>query len=132
QFLAASNANARCTFTSYGGALKLVELEGIHQTISCRGKRPPGAERLASLNALAPQPVLNLLSPALQGDGVFKLSPFDNGVRAEKAFTNGLSVVKEFRLSSNYLIEATVRLENHSGQTIDLPPQEWSLGTATP
>jgi YidC/Oxa1 family membrane protein insertase len=40
--------------------------------------------------------------------------------------------VKDFRLSSNYLVMATVRLENRSAQPLALPPQEWFVGTATP
>jgi YidC/Oxa1 family membrane protein insertase len=40
--------------------------------------------------------------------------------------------VKEFHLSTNYLVAATVRLENHASQPLTLPAQEWVAGTATP
>jgi len=40
--------------------------------------------------------------------------------------------VKEFHVGSNYLVNATVRLENTSGKSISLPAQEWVVGTATP
>jgi YidC/Oxa1 family membrane protein insertase len=46
--------------------------------------------------------------------------------------TNGLTIVKEFQISSNYLINSTVRFENHSPQPLHLPAQEWVVGTATP
>ncbi len=69
---------------------------------------------------------------AVQGDGVFKLAPTDHGVRAEKTLTNGLTIVKDFQLSSNYLVMATVRLENRSAQPLALPAQEWFVGTAAP
>ena len=69
---------------------------------------------------------------AVQGDGVFTLANIDNGVRAEKTLTNGLTIVKDFQLSTNYLVMATVRLENRSTQPLALPAQEWVVGTASP
>jgi len=66
------------------------------------------------------------------GDGNFTLTKTDDGVRAEKSFTNGLRLVKEFHLSSNYLVNASVRLENASDQPLALPAQELVVGTATP
>ena len=53
-------------------------------------------------------------------------------MRAEKTLTNGLTIVKDFQLSTNYLVMATVRLENRSAQPLALPAQEWVVGTATP
>src|SRR5207245_5231815 len=44
----------------------------------------------------------------------------------------GLRFVKEFQLSTNYLVLATVRLENRSDAALALPAQEWFAGTATP
>jgi YidC/Oxa1 family membrane protein insertase len=40
--------------------------------------------------------------------------------------------VKEFAPATNYLLNATVRLENRSAQPLSLPQQEWMIGTATP
>ena len=40
--------------------------------------------------------------------------------------------MKEFHFSSNYLVNASVRLENTSDQPLALPAQEWVVGTATP
>ena len=53
-------------------------------------------------------------------------------MRAEKTLTNGLRLIKEFQLGTNYLLHATVLLENTSGHPLALPPQEWVIGTATP
>src|SRR2546425_999892 len=119
-------ARAQYTFTSYGGGLKLVELLAYPETIS-QTNRP------ATLNTVTPAPTLALLgSEAIQGDGIFKLTPTQNGRGAKKPLTNGLSIIKEFEISTNYLVVATARLENRSPQPLTLPPQEWVVGTATP
>ncbi len=73
-----------------------------------------------------------LADESLQGDGVFKLIPTNGGVRAEKTLTNGLTLVKDFRLGTNYLVSATVRVENHSPRALSIPAHELALGTATP
>lgn len=142
-----TNENARYTFTSHGGGLKLVELLRYPDAVSCRRKNGSGSNNLATLNDHAQQPVLALLgSEAYVGDGEFRLSRFvrpastsgtnamaaGSGVRAEKTLPGGLTLVKEFELSSNYLIEARARLENHSQQTLALPAEQWSVGAATP
>ena len=102
ELLVVANGNARYTFTSHGGGLKLVELVHYPETVSARrGKRhsPAQPNNLATLNAFTPAPTLALLGgEAVQGDGVFKLTRIANGVRAEKTLTNGLSIVKEFQL----------------------------------
>ena len=59
-------------------------------------------------------PVLAVLGDAsVQGDGVFTLTQTANSVRAEKVLTNGLRLVKEFQLSTNYLVRATVQSGEH-------------------
>ncbi len=85
-------------------------------------------------NTLASVPALAVLGDAsLVGDGNFTLTRMsDGGVRAEKCFTNGLHIVKEFHVSSNYLVQASVRLENITPQALTLPAQEVVIGTATP
>jgi YidC/Oxa1 family membrane protein insertase len=126
-----TNDNARYTFTSHGGGLKLVELSKYLETVGCN--RQQKENRLAQLNADAPVPVLALTGgEALEGDGVFQLTRTAGIVRAEKQLSNGLYLVKEFQLSTNYLVRAQVRLENHSAQPLALPAQTWSVGTATP
>jgi len=133
ELLVATNDNARYTFTSHGGGLKLVELIHYPESIDCYQKHDPTTNQLATLNTLAPLPVLTLLGDsALLGDGLFKLTPTATGMRAEKKLPNGLNLVKEFQLGSNYLLTVAVRLENQSTQTVALPAQEWVVGTATP
>ena len=88
---------------------------------------------VATLNTRAPVPVLAILGDAsLVGDGNSTLTKTADGVHAEKSFANGLRLSKEFHLSSNYLVKASVRLENASDQPLALPAQEWVVGTATP
>lgn len=132
QTLVLTNAEARYVFSSHGGGLKRVELLGYPETVS-RGRRAPSTNNLAELNAQVSVPVLALLGdPTLLEDGVFALSQTGRVVRAEKTLTNGLRLVKEFEPTTNFLIRATVRLENTSGGPLALPAQEWVIGTATP
>ena len=147
ELLVVSNATARYTFTSHGGGLKLVELLKYPDSVARGSKQGAASSRVAALNAQASMPVLALTgSEALAGDGVFKLSKFSGnwpdgtnnktravtGVRAEKLLGNGLFLVKEFVLASNYLVNVRVRFENQSGQPLALPPQQWIVGNATP
>jgi len=121
-----TNAHARYTFTSRGGGLKSVELLDFPETVSLRWKKGVAANGVATLNTHAAVPALAILGESnLVGDGNFILKRIEDGVRAEKSFTNGLRIVKEFHVGSNYLVDATVRLENTSGKSIPLPAQEW-------
>src|SRR5437762_1887725 len=124
-----SNKLARYTITSHGGGLKLVEFFNYKQRAGCRDKT--GSNSLASLNSDAPLPIFALpANEALQGDGVFKLTQTQGGVRAEKALPNGLFLVKEFTPTNDYLVDATVRIQNRSPQRMALPAQEWNIGSA--
>ena len=128
-----TNENAHYTFTSHGGGLKLVELLHYPETISKRREKRPQTNHVATLNTFTPRADVGVLDgEAVQGDGIFTLTKTGNRVRAEKTLTNGLRIVKEFQLSTNYLVTATVRLENRSAQPLALPAQEWVVGTATP
>ena len=134
QTLMLTNGRARYTFTSRGGGLKLVELLDYPETISARWTRTKTpSDAVASLNTGAAVPVLALLGDTnLIGDGAFTLSLTGDGVRAEKLLPDGLRLTKEFSLSSNYLVNASVSLKNTSDQPLVLPAQEWVVGTATP
>ncbi len=121
------NENARYTFSSHGGGLKLVELKA-----NAVVKQPANSDPVM-LNTHAPVPVMTLLGDeASQGDGLFTLTKTSSGVRAEKLLPNGLAVVKEFTLGTNYLLSASIKLENRSAQPLVLKSQEWVIGTATP
>jgi YidC/Oxa1 family membrane protein insertase len=132
QLLEVTNANAHYTFSSYGGGLKLVELVKYPESVSTRRERQGRSSRVATLNTFTPAPTLAVDGPSVQGDGIYKLTPRPNGVRAEKTLTSGLTIVKDFEASTNYLVFATVRLENRSDQPLAVPAQEWFAGTATP
>jgi YidC/Oxa1 family membrane protein insertase len=135
QTITLSNDNTRCTFTSRGGGLKLVELVRYPQTISARWTLKSGGQTngVASLNTQAPVPSFAVLGGAdLVGDGNFTLTRTTNGVRADKLLANGLRVVKEFHLGSNYLVYANTWLENTTDKPLLLPAQEYVVGTATP
>jgi YidC/Oxa1 family membrane protein insertase len=125
-----THENVRYTFTSHGGGLKQVE---IFEASSGRRDQTASTNPITILNRFSPAPTLALLDgEALQGDGIFTLTKTADGLRAEKSLTNGLTIIKEFQPGSNYLLNATVRLENHSAKPLALPPQEWFVGTATP
>jgi len=128
-----TNAHARYTFTSRGGGLKSVELLDYPETVSLRWKTTATTQAVATLNTRASVPVLAILGEAsLIGDGNFILIKTGDGVRTEKVFSNGLRMVKEFHVGSNYLVNVTVRLDNISDKSLPLPTQEWVVGTATP
>ena len=133
ELLVVTNARARYTFTSRGGGLKSVELLDYPETVSARWKKKVANDGVATLNTRAPVPVLAILGDAsLVGDGNFTLTRTADGARLEKNLANGLRLAKEFHLSSNYLVNTSVRLENTSDQPLVLPAQEWVVGTATP
>jgi len=135
QLLVLTNANARYIFTSRGGGLKTVELPGYPEKISLRYQKTSGAnsDKVASLNSHALVPTLAILGdPELIGDGNYTLTRTATGVNANKVLPGGLHIEKQFELSSNYLVNVTVRLENISDKSFKLPAQEWVVGTATP
>jgi YidC/Oxa1 family membrane protein insertase len=130
-----SNAAARYTFTSRGGGLKTVELLKYPETIFARWKKEneSSSNGVATLNARTLVPVLAILGDTnLVGDGNFTLTKTGDGVRAEKLLPDGLLLTKEFHLSSNYLVSASVSLKNSSDKPFTLPAQEFVVGTATP
>jgi YidC/Oxa1 family membrane protein insertase len=132
QTLVLTNVEARYTFTSHGGGLKLIELVG-YPAKTCVPKGSPGATNWAPLNLGAALPVLAISGPsAIFDDGLFTLASAGPGVRAEKRLTNGLAIVKQFELSSNDLLRATVRIENVSSNPVTVPSQQWAAGSATP
>jgi YidC/Oxa1 family membrane protein insertase len=135
ELLEVTHETARYIFTSRGGGLKRVELIRYPETVVTRGedKQKAAMNRVATLNSFTLAPTLALLDgEGIQGDGVFTLTRLTNGVRAEKSLTNGLTLVKDFELSTNYLVLATVKLENRADQPLALPAQNWFVGTATP
>jgi YidC/Oxa1 family membrane protein insertase len=133
QTIILTNSHARYTFTSRGGGLESIELLDYPETVSPRWKKEMATNAVATLNTRAPVPILAILGGSnLVGDGNFTLTKTDDEVRAEKKLPDGLVLTKEFHLSSNYLVNASVSLKNDSDQPLALPAQEWVVGTATP
>ena len=132
QTLVLTNGRARYTFTSRGGGLKLVELLDFTNMISVHWKGQI-SNSIAALNSQAPVPMLTVLGDeSFVGDGNFTLTGSGNEVRAEKVLADGLVITKDFQLSSNYLINASVSLKNTSALPLNLPAEEIVIGTATP
>ena len=127
QTLALENSDVRYVFTSREGGLKSVELKDYPATVACRNQTASTAKQLATLNAVAPTPILAIMGDdRIEGDGFFTLTNFPGGLRAEKTLTNGLRIVKEFRPSTNYLLKTTVRLENTSANRWRCPARNGS------
>ncbi len=125
--LVLKNDNARYTFTSLRRRIETGRTGALPTDGFASSKKQPLTNGVASLNTHVSVPVLAVLGDeSVQGDGIFTLIKTTAGsVRAEKTLTNGLRLVKEFQLSTNYLVSANVRLENTSGQPLRLPAQEW-------
>jgi len=133
ELMAVDSDGSHYVFTSHGGGLKEVQLKAHRQLVGSDRRHDRSNTNLATLNGSAPVPALTFLgSTVLQGDNQFTLTRTGAMVRAEKSFTNGLSITKEFTPGSNYLLEAVVRLENRGGQPLAIPHQEFVIGTATP
>jgi len=134
QTITLTNGRAVYTFTSRGGGLKSVGLLDYPETISARWKgKIHHSESVSSLNTHAAVPMLAVLGdPSFVGDGNFTLSPLADGVHAEKALADGLVIAKDFHLSSNFLVNASISLKNTSKEALNLMPQEIVAGTATP
>jgi YidC/Oxa1 family membrane protein insertase len=132
ELLTLENNQIRLTLSSHGGGIRLVELKNHLESVSCSRQRSE-TNNLVELNSKAPLPLLTILGgPSIQGNGIFSCQRDNNSVRAEKVLSNGLRLVKEFQLSSNYLILATIRLENQGQSPLALPAQQWVAGTSTP
>jgi YidC/Oxa1 family membrane protein insertase len=132
ELLTLDTEQARYIFTSHGGGLKAIELKNYPEMVGHKARRQQQTE-LATLNNRAPVPAFALIGDErLQGDGLYRLSRTDNGVRAEQQLSQGLTIVKDFQLSTNFLLSVGVRLENRSDQSLLLPAAELVVGTATP
>lgn len=131
--LALETPEAIYTFSSYGGGLKLVELKKFADTVNCFGKKKANTNAFASLNTRAPVPAFTVISDFVSTNlESFRLYKTGDVVRAERSLPNGLTLIKEFRPGSNYMVQASVRYENHATQAVNLPEREFVVGTSTP
>jgi YidC/Oxa1 family membrane protein insertase len=119
-------------FSSVGGGIKLVELKLFRTFVGCKADKA-STNPAARLNAKAALPILTISGAGgLLGDNIFLLSTQGQTLRAEKALSNGLVLVKEFQVLSNYQMKATVRWENRGAAAYTLPGREIVFGSATP
>src|SRR5262245_55112380 len=133
QTVTLENDAARFTFTSHGGGIKQVELKRYPATVNCRNKNISETNRLAALNTHVSTAALALAGATeIEGDGFFDLSKTRGGVRAEKVLPSGLRITKEFQLATNYILNATIRVENPTEQSVVIPAHRVVVGTATP
>ena len=131
--LTVESGEAIYTFTSHGGGIKLIELKGVKAQVGCLGRKPNDTNGWASLNTEAPQPAFAILDPdSLQLPRPYHLSQTGSVVRAETQLSDGIWLIKEFELSTNYLVNAKVRYENRGENPVRLPERELVIGTATP
>ncbi|MGA2749986.1 MAG: membrane protein insertase YidC [Verrucomicrobiota bacterium] len=128
--LTVSNADMISHFTSHGGGLKAVDLRNYPAAVS-RTSRTGWETARASLNSMAPVPVLSVLGEGVQGDGYFALTSSEGVIRAEKTLTNGLRLIKEFEPETNYFFKARLVLENTTSQPLVVPAREVVIGTST-
>jgi len=130
---AIETSEAIYTFTSHGGGLKKVELKHYKENVG-KGSRLAGPTNpLVTLNARAEVPILALRGDsALTGDGTFAMARIStNQIRCEKTMSNGLAVIKEFTVLSNYLLAARIRIENRSAQALAISQHSVAAGTAS-
>lgn len=130
--LVIENDLARYHFSSFGGGIKLIELKRYNAIVGCKSDKlttnPP-----ASLNKKAPIAMFTIQDNAgLVGDNVFRLSTNGQTIRAEKTLANGLVLIKEFQVLTNYQIKLTTRWENRNPAPVMVPSRVMVIGTATP
>jgi YidC/Oxa1 family membrane protein insertase len=132
--LVLENDDARYTFTSHGGGLKLVELKAYPAYIECGENAAASKTNFARLNGRVTAPVLDLQGPAAAlGDGVFTLTQTGAGsVRAVAEAPGGLTIVKDFELGTNFTFTASLAFSNRTDKPLDLPAHELVIGTAAP
>jgi YidC/Oxa1 family membrane protein insertase len=131
EFVTIESEDARYVFTSFGGGLKRIELKKYPADVGCEENVRTNGNVTLNVKAKAPA-----MSVVVGGDtntlDFFSLTQSGNLVRAEAPLLNGLHMIKEFRLSTNYLLNTSIRYENRTAQPIALPERELVIGTAAP
>lgn len=131
QIVTIENENARYFFSSLGGGLKRIELKRFSADVGC--EKDARTNEPVTLNDKAQVPALSIV---VGGDSntlnSFSITKSGDVVRAEAPLLNGLHIIKEYRLATNYMVKTSIRYENRSAQPIALPERELVIGTATP
>lgn len=132
ELLTLENEQVRATFTSRGGGLRFVELKEYPAVVGCRRRDQPQSTALATLNDPAFSPAfVEFGAPGFGANEEYQLSSVGGGIRAQRDLTNGLRVIKDYRIASNYVFYVTVRYENAGSQPVALPGGELVIGTAS-
>lgn len=127
------NDEARYVFTSHGGGIREVELKKYEDAIVCSERRTGEVPRRAVMNRWAGAPVFAVLGLEATGaESAYELARSNDVVVARRELGDGLRLVKEFRLQTNHLVQATIRLQNWGNAPRPVPAQEWVFGTAAP
>ncbi len=133
QTLSIGNDRIRAIITSRGGGIQLIELKDYPARIPLNRRERAKPNELASLNKDSFLPAFTYANaPALTEDGHFELRAVTNGVIAQKTLTNGLRLVRQFNIASNYILHVTERIENPGAKPVTVPVQELVVGTAAP
>lgn len=131
--LVLENDNARYVFTSSGGGLKEIELKKFPDAYLCADRDRKKEVGNAAINRGILTPVFALLGAETgTAEPTYQLSRSNDVIVARRDLGEGLVVVKEYRLGTNYLLHATTRMQNWSAATRTVPAQEWVFGTAAP
>ena len=123
---------ARYLFSSLGGGIKSIEMKNFKSFVGCNVKKtdtnPP-----VVLNKKAPLALFTVTGSAgLMGDNSFRLSTTGQTVRAEKDLANGVRLVKEFEILTNYQVRVKLLWENHGTNPAAIPARQLVFGSATP
>ena len=108
-----------------GGGIKTIELKSYPAIACAKEAEEKGDTHFATINTNVPLPIMSIRgSPAIEGNNEYTLRKSKGAMFAETTLTNGLRIIKEFRLSeTNYLFSSTVRYENTTDQPLALPNQ---------
>ncbi len=122
-------------FTSLGGGIKTVTLKQYQGTTHCNSDETEENSEpdYVVLNDAVPTPALNLFFGELDNGFLpHSLKQEGDQIQAEYLGPDGIRILKTFQPSTNYVIHATVRIENTSDQAKNVPQHYLVTGTATP
>jgi YidC/Oxa1 family membrane protein insertase len=128
-----ANEDIEYLFTSQGGGIKTVTLKQFDETTTCDDEEAGTETEKVKLNAGVLTPALNIYFDRLDNGFLpFVLSETENSVTAEYVGSDGIRIQKTFEPGTNYVIQATIRIENTSAEPRNLPERFLVTGTATP
>lgn len=131
--LTLANEDIEYVFTSQGGGIKAITLKQFDESTKRNDQEEDTESEKVKLNDEVPTPALNVYFDRLDNGFLpFTLSETDNSVQAEYVGTDGIRILKTFEPSTNYVIQATIRIENTSEEPRNLPERFVVTGTATP